>query len=280
MMINTASLFASVEMTRVDPHLFISNPETDFEAITENNPSLKEKMVSYLFENDMLNHEQTKAFDSNASFAAYYKHFGPLYRLIDLNHDQLPELIFSGYPASGEEKESLEIYTTVQGNVIRIYYEVGHLLAYKIQPNTNEILLYHHQYPCCLNASHNLNRLRLVNGKIQTYKRYFLGRDKDMVGPFFPKQVNWNGKYHSIKKEKVLFWSPAMVEQNAWLGRTPENKIATYDSTSVYTVLGEENGFEFVLMHGAPVSSKVNRVINTDNFKEIWIYGWIKKEKD
>lgn len=274
------SSFGSVEMTRVDPTLFIADPKTDFNSIEIINKELKQKMVEYLFDNDLLNHEKTKAFDSNAKFSEYYSFFGPQYRLFDMNHDGLPELVFCGVPASSEEKEFLEIYTTKQGNVVRVYSEPGFLMAYKVHPNTKEIVFYSHAYPCCSNASHNLDRLRLIGDQLSIYKRYFLGRDHDMVGPFFPKKSNFTGKYYRILEKKVLFWSPAQVDQNAWKTRSFTNRIAEYDSTAVYSILAEESGFYFVLMHGAPVSDKSNRVINTSNFSSISIYGWIKKEED
>jgi hypothetical protein len=161
--------------------------------------------------------------------------------------------------------------------VDQIYNEVGHLLAYKIQPNTKEILLFHHQYPCCVNASHNLNRLRLINGRFKLLKRYFLGRDHEMTGPFFPKKSKFTGVYKTLSKKTKLYWSPAMIQKDAWKSRSATNIIAAYDSLTVYTVLAKEKSWQFVLMKGAPVLEK-NNVINPTNFKDTWIYGWLKEE--
>lgn len=272
-----ANADASVSMTRVDPRIFIHDPQTDFDAISTTNEALKMKMVEYLFEQDMLDHLGTKAYDSNADFTKYYKQFGPLYRLVDLNRDAIPELLFNGYVAADDDKEYLEIYISEKGTVQRVFREVGHLLAYKIHPNTREVLLFHHQYPCCENASHNLNRLRLVGTKIVELKRYFLGRDHGMVGPFFPKKSVFTGVNKRFKEKTVVYWSPAVVTANAWPGRTAENKVATYDSASVYVVLAREKKWQFVLVKNAPLMER-SRVINPANFTNMWIYGWIRED--
>lgn len=272
-------LQASVSMTRVDPSIFIHDPLVNFEKVEIQNESLKLKMVEYLFLNDQLDHFGTKAYNSEASFLSYYKKFAPLYRLIDMNHDSIPELIFNGFISPDIDKEYLEIYGTDKGNVIRIFREVGHLIAYKIQPNTKEIVLFHHQYPCCENASHNLNRLRLVGAKIQQLNRYFLGRDSGMLGMFFPAKSKFSGQYSKLSKKTTLYWSNQRIEKGAWIGRTERNIIADYDSSVVYTVLAKEKSWEFVLMKGGPCLDKTNRVINPLNFQSLWIYGWINKEK-
>jgi hypothetical protein len=270
---------ASVSMTRVDPSLFIHQPLVDLNAITTTNEALKLKMVEYLFENDLLDHVGTKAYQVNASFLSYYKQFGSLYRLIDLNNDHLPELIFNGFISPENDKEYLEIYGTDKGNVIRLFREVGHILAYKIQPNTKEVLLFHHQYPCCENASHNLNRLRLVGSKIVSLNRYFLGRDTGMLGSFFPKKSKFTGRFKKLAKTTTLYWSNQRINRGAWVGRTEVNRIADYDTNVVYTVLATQKKWQFVLMKGAPKLDKGNRVINPANFTSMWIYGWIEQEE-
>jgi len=272
------SASAEVEMTRVDASLFIYQPITNFDSVLVNNEPLKRKMMAFLFDNDMIDHAGTRAYDAKATFLDYYKQYAPLYRLIDLNNDQIPELIFNGLVTPGDDREFLEIYGTVQGNVVRLYREIGHLLAYKVQPNTKEILLYHHQYPCCVNASHNLNRLRLIGEKFRVSKYYFLGRDKDMVGPFFPKKSTFTGKYGIFTTPITLRWSPAVVNSGAWKTRSEVNTIADFDSLSVYTVLATENGWDFVLMKTNPKLDKKNRVINPANFGETAIYGWVRRE--
>lgn len=271
----SAHVFSYVEMTRVDAKIFIANPETDFSKVQVKNEALKAKMVEFLFNNDMLDHVGTKAYDPSALFVNYYKQFAALYQLIDLNNDQIPELIFNGYGNDEREKEQLQIFTTVKGEVLSIYNEMGHLLAYKIHPNTKEVLLYHHQYPCCENASHNLNRVRMVNNKITLIKRYFVGRDTGMLGKFFPEKSTFSGKFLQTKAKTTLRWSPDEINQAAWPRRTEKNIIANYPDSTVYTVLAEKGKWSFVLMHGAPLVEE-NRVINPANFTNTWVYGWVR----
>jgi hypothetical protein len=268
--------FGYVEMTRVDAKIFIANPETDFMKIRIENEALKAKMIEFLFNNDLIDHIGTKAYDPAALFVNYYTQFASLYQLIDLNNDQVPELIFNGYPGEEKEKEQLQIFTTVKGELVSVYNEMGHLLAYKIHPNTKEVLLYHHQYPCCENASHNLNRLRLINNKVVLIKRYFLGRDHGMLGRFFPDKSTFSGKFYSTKSKVALHWSPEDIKESAWPKRSEKNIIANYPDSTAYAVLAEKGTWRFVIMHRSP-SVEENRVINPTNFSDTWIYGWIKK---
>lgn len=268
------SLVASVTMTRVDPALFIANPETDLDKVTVTNEALKRSMVKYLFDVDLLDHVGTKAYVTQAVFDTYYTQFSALYRLIDLNNDGLPELIFNGFVSSDDDKEYLEIYGTKKGVVTRLFKEIGHVLAYKIQPNTKEVMLYHHQYPCCENASHNLNRLRLIGNELQLQKRYFIGRDSGMVGPFFPKKVQFTSENKRFSKTTKLYWSPAIVTTDAWPRRSQTNVIASYAASSVYTVLAQTKSWSFVLVKSAPLITP-NNVINPANFLQTWIYGWV-----
>jgi len=268
---------ASVDMIRINPTLFLNQPQTEFSSITLANNGLKLRMVRYLFDHDMLNHEGTKAFALDAKFENYYQIMKENYRLIDLNNDQTPELIFSGYVSKDDEKEHFEIYRDEKGVPTKIYDEIGHLLAYKIHPYTQEILLYHHQYPCCANASHNINRLRLIDGRLQHVKRYFVAREAgDMKGSFFPVKTQFNGKYYSTHKIETLRWSGSVIAKNAWKDRFPKNTIARYESGSIYTILAQENGWNYVLMHTPPMIEE-NKVINPANFGEVAVFGWLKK---
>lgn len=272
----SALAFSYVEMTRVDAKIFIANPETDFSKIQVRNEALKAKMVEFLFKNDMIDHSGSLAYDPGALFVNYYKQFAPLYQLIDLNNDKVPELIFNGYPTEEREKERLQIFMTIKGEPVSVYNEMGHLLAYKIHPNTKEVLLYHHEYPCCGNASHNLNRLRLIDNKMTLIKRYFLGRDTGMLGKFFPEKSTFNGKFFFTKSKVSLYWSPEEITEVAWPGRSKKNIITNYSDSTAYSVLAEKGKWRFVIMHGAPVVEE-NRVINPSNFSNTWIYGWIKE---
>jgi hypothetical protein len=271
---------ASADMTRIRTELFIHNPLTDLDKITAQNDVLKRGLVSYLFAHDLLNHEGTKAFATDAKFEPYYAVFQSRYRLIDLDQDGNPELLFNGLVTSDDDRERIEIYRTENGIPQKIYDELGHVPAYKIQPNTGEILLYHHQYPCCLNASHNLDRLRLVQGKIQRIRRYFVARQAaDMKGTFFPEKSTFTGKYKTLKKEAVLRWSGKVIAKDAWVNRAPENIVARYEKGAVYTVLAEENGWYYVLMHSPPMLNMKERAVNPANLQETALYGWLDKRK-
>lgn len=268
---------AYVVMPRINEKLFIANPETDFSKIEIQNPALKVKMVRFLFDNTLIDHIGTKSYDADAQFLPYYKAFEKHYRLIDINHDQVPELIFSGYVSEEEDSEMFQIFVSERGELKIAFQEKGHLLAYKIQPNTQEVLLFHHQYPCCENASHNINRLRLVKGSIQQVKRYFVARDTKMKGNLFPNEVSFNGKFKYTKTEKTpLYWSNSIITKDAWIGRTASNLVANYPIKTPYTILATEGDWNYVIMHGSPLVEE-NRVINPSNFTQIWVYGWIKK---
>lgn len=268
-------LFGSITMSRIDPKLVISNPSIQFDSISLKDEVKLKNAVQFLFEEMLLDHIGSKAYDSKAKFETYFQVFGSNYRLIDLNNDGIPELIFNGFIDIDQENEMLEIYSMKSGVWTETFKGKGNLLAYKIHPNTNEVLLFLHQYPCCNNGSHNLDRLRLIKGKIQVVKKFFIGRDQGMVGPFFPSSTVFEKKYKTLKKNTVLRWSPSKVESNAWSGRTPENIITIYPKGTKYKVLGASKKWLFVLMKGAPEEGP-NVVINPLNFKETWIFGWIK----
>lgn len=268
-------------MRRVDVKLFIHQPQEDFSKIIIADEAKKEQLVRYLFDHDLINHQGTRAFAIDAQFAPYYAAFKDLYRLIDLNNDGNPEIIFEGLVSTDDEKEHVEIYTVKKGIPTRIYDEIGHFPAYKIHPNTGEVLLFQHQYPCCLNASHMIMRLRLVQGKIQAVKRYFVAREAgDMKGKFFPAKTTFTGKLATTKKSVDLRWSPGIITENAWKQRTQENRIASYPKGAKYQILAREKGWMYVRMQTAPEQETGNKVINTANFEETAIYGWLKSGND
>ena len=270
---------AEVHMTRINPALVIHNPETDFDQISVQDEKVKRGMVEKLFNADLLDHFGTKAYAVDADFSTYYTKQKDHFWLIDMNADSVPEIVFSGYTDPTDDREYFEVYLWNDGSGKRLCREVGHLLAYKVNSNTNEVLLYHHQYPCCSNASHNLNRLRLIKGKLQQLRSYFLGKEKDMVGPFLPKSSTFTGKYKTSKNAFKLNWSPAIVRTNAWIGRSNSNQIAGFDRLTVYVELAREKDWRFILVKNAPVPENGNRVINTSNFTSTYIYGWVR-EKD
>jgi len=269
---------ASVHMTRVDPALFIHQPKTDFTQISIQDEQLKRKLVEDLFNLNLLDHVGTKAYSTDATFPNYYANQKRNFWVIDLNADAIPEIVFSGYSDPSDDREFMEVYSINNGKGERIYREIGHLLAYKSNPNTNEVLLYHHQYPCCANASHNLNRLRLIKGKIKLNKMYFLGKETGLVGPFFPLTSVFTSKYKTAKRSFKLNWSPASVNENAWEGRTNSNQIAIFDSLSIYVELARQKNWRFILVKNPPKAENGNRVINTSNFTSTYIFGWARKE--
>lgn len=263
-------------MPRVEPSLFIHQPRTDFESIQYKDESLKKQLMKELFDADLVDHFGSHAYDLNAKFEAYYERYKNNFYCFDLDRDSIPEIVFSGIFAPEDDREIMEIYSRQRGKLKNVFKQIGHLLAFKIHPNTNEILLYHHQYPCCDNASHNLNRLRFIQGNVKQLKQFFIGKESDLVQPFFPDKSVFTGENYLAKKEIELRWSPAEVEVNAWKGRTPSNQIARYGAGSVYSILGKKGRWKFVLIKAVPLADKKNRVINPDNFTETFVFGWIK----
>lgn len=270
---------ASVDMTRIKAELFIAQPRTSFDSIVRKDPMLKKQLIQQLFDKDMVNHELSKAFSADARFDAYYTHFEKSYQLIDMDQDGVFELVFSGFVSRDDEKEHFEIYAFNNGKPARLYEGIGHLLAYKVHPNTGEILLYHHQYPCCLNASHNINRLRKTGNKLQLLKKYFVAREAgDMKGRFFPEKTSFSGKYKMTKTITKLHWSPDEIAREAWVGRVPQNVVARYPEKSIYRVLAKEQGWQYVLMYTPPLQ-ETNLVINPANFSDVKVFGWIRVEE-
>ena len=273
----SSSVFATVHVTRVNPALFIHKPQTDFNSVSVQDDVLKRRLIEQLFNADLLDHFGTRAYATDAVFQTYFENQKANFWLMDLDADSSPEIIFSGKSDPTDEREFFEIYTLKNGSGKRLCREIGHLLAYKINPNTKEILLYHHQYPCCANASHNINRMRLVNGKIQQLKYYFIAQETDLKGSFFPESSNFDSKHEIAKSDFVMNWSPEVISEGAWTGRTNSNRIAKFDRLSIYVELARKGGWSYVLLKTAPVDEPGNRVINTSNFSETSIFGWVKR---
>ena len=265
---------ASYSMREINPDLFLPGIQRDFKKVDLPDEAVKKAAVKYLFDQEFIAHVATKAYSPTANFDDYYSKYAANYHLLDLDKDGISELIFNGFIDEQADMESIEIFQAVKNEWLNIFADKGNLAGYKIQPNTGEILLYQHVYPCCNNGSHNLNRLRLVGNKFQQIKRYFIGRDDNMKGQFFPKSSQFDGKFHILRDTITLFWSPEIISQQAWRGRTEENKIARFPAGTVYSVLSKKGKWKYVLMHGAPLLDP-NRVINPSNFNDIWIYGWI-----
>jgi hypothetical protein len=264
-----------VVMPRIDAKLFINKPRTDFNAIYLNEPAKLEKAVTWLFNANQLNHEMTKSMDSSFQFNAYWKVFQASWHLIDMNHDGNPELIFSGKPFQEDVKEQFSLY--VQYGLVwkEVFWDDGHLLAFKIHPRTQEILLYQHRYPCCTQSTHSVNRLRWLKNRLYEMKRFFLARDKgDMKGVFFPRKSVFKANYQRLNSKTMLYWSKGFVTKGASLF-SETNAIIHYPAGAYYKLLAVEDKWMYVQMVSSPVM-ETSAVANAENLKTVKYFGWMK----
>lgn len=263
-------------MTRVNAHLFVNGAKTDFSQITIQNEQLKKDLVKTLFENDIIAHENSHAYNRDASFEVYFKTASSHFSLLDLNTDGRPELIFQGYLISGDDKEFTEIYAFNGEDYELAYTEVGHLLAYKIHPNTKEIVLFQHQYPCCSSASHNIHTLRLINKRIYSKSKYFLARDGGMLGNFFPENCHFGGEFKKLKTKTMLYWSDSIIGDNASLN-AKSNAMIHYPKGTVYRELARRKSWSYILTRGTPVQEK-SKSVNGENLAKMAVFAWIKSQ--
>ena len=262
-------------MPDVPAALFVNGGRTDFDSVLVIDDDFVKHEVKLLFDNDLLSHPFTKSHEANASFENYWKIYRTSWRRCDLNMDDRFELFFNGIVNFQDSMEILEIYVLKDIDYEAVYSSQGRLLAYKIQPFTKEIILYHHQYPCCESASHNINAIRIIDDKINLRKKYFVARP-DMKGVFFPKAVMFDDQYEYLQNKTKLYWSGGVINRDAWTRRTPSNVICRYKKETAYKVLAIEDGWKFVLMNGGPIQED-SRVINTSNFIDVKIFGWIRE---
>lgn len=253
--------------------IFVNEGKTDFNNIFITNESELNENVNQLFDDDVLNHEYSKAFDLNSKFVDYWLKQKQFWHLIDLNHDGVNEMFYSNDNLQAEDI-SFEIYVKANNKYVARYFEKGKLIAYKIHPKTNEIILFRHQYPCCSNISHNIEMVRFLNNNFHLRKKYFVARPDEMKTKLFPSKVNYKSNYHYLKEESKIRWSAEVIKEKA--ARTSnENVISKFPKGSVYKVLSIEKGWKYVLMCSEP-SKETNRIINPANFVNTHIYGWIK----
>lgn len=266
------SSFSQENPTLVDiPHeVFVNGGKTDFESFLFVDASLKEK-VQQLHKDNELGHEH--AFD----FKLYWNHYKDQWHYIQFHESKEVYLIFIGLKFFDDEREYVEIFDIKKdGGPKLIYSTIGRLLAYKHHSFTNELVLFIHEYPCCRSASHSIYTVRNIGNDINIKKRFFVGRDiGDMVGPFFPMTVNFSDKYEILKEKTELRWSPAIVEENAYINWTHSNFMIHYNPGAVYKVLHEINGWQFVIMYSG-IAEEQSMVLNYTNFKYTGVYGWIK----
>jgi hypothetical protein len=265
---------AAVIMPRVDVNLFINEPNTDFKAIYLNRASEIKKSVAWLFETDRLSHDYTKSVNRFNKFEKYWNLFKDKWYFIDMNQDGQPELIFSGKPSNADEKEMFSLYANYGSVWKEIYWDDGHLIAFKIHPRTKEVLLYHHRYPCCSQSTHSIVRLRFLNNKVYQMKRYFLARDSGMKGQFFPVKSLFKKKYSHLKEKTMLYWSKGKISNQA-SQYCNTNEIIHFPIGSVFKVLAREERWLYVQMISPPVNES-SSVVNAANLKETKFFGWIQ----
>ena len=272
----TTQLLADVVvMPRVDVKLFVNKGKTDFNKAFSQDIELKKKELKWLFDNNQLDHDFSKAVRLEMEFEPYWEHFKSNWYLVDLDKDGQEELIFSGKPLVSEDKERFTIYVKYGSIWKEVFWDDGHLLAYKKHPRTGEIILYHHRYPCCSQFTHLIQKVRWVRNKVRTTQRYFLARDKGMKGQFFPKSPSfYPNRYHQLKKTTMLYWSKGKIRSGAAMF-SPTNEIIHFPHNSYYQILAREGKWCYVMMVSPPIIEE-SMVANPNNLTEARFYGWIK----
>jgi hypothetical protein len=261
-------------MPRVSVKLFVNHGKTDFETVFSKDKEAKKAAVNWLFENNRLDHDFSKAVSPDLEFGPYWEHFAEMWHLVDLDLDGKNELIFSGKPIVSDEKERFALFANYGQVWKEVFWDDGHLMAYKIHPNTGEIILYHHRYPCCTNSTHLIQKIRWLRNRLHSTKRYFLARDKDMKGQFFPKKAFYPSKYRILKSETMLYWSKGKINAKAAVF-SPKNEIIHFPANAYYQILAREGAWKYVMMVSPPKTEE-SMVANPANLQESRFYGWIK----
>lgn len=267
-------LAAVVVMPRVDVKLFVNHGKTDFENVFSKDIAAKKAAVAWLFENDILDHDYSKAVNPDLPFEPYWERFEKSWHLVDLNKDGTNELIFSGKTQVSEEKERFALYANYGEVWKEVYWDDGHLMAYKIHPNTGEIILFHHRYPCCSQSTHMIEKVRWLRNRLHSTKRYFLARDTGMKGQFFPKKAFYPSTYRVLKSETMLYWSKGKISAGAAIF-SPKNEIIHFPAKAYYQILAREGAWKYVMMVSPPKMEE-SLVANPANLQECRYYGWIK----
>ena len=258
---------------------FINDGNENLETIFIESNQTK-KNVELLFNLDRLDHEFTKAFNLDAKFTDYWNKNKFNWHFIDLNNDGVFELIFSANPSGkNDEYSSIEVYVFKKNKSIPflIYKESGALFAFKVHPNTNEIILFQHRFPCCSSFSHNINMIRIVNNKIILRKKYFVINKTGENEIFYPKSFHYDSRYHYLNRNEILRWSCGEKSKNL-KGNFLENIIAIYPENSPYKIIYSTTNWKYVLMYAPPMKSKkIKTLITKENFLDVRVFGWIKK---
>jgi len=264
---------STLSLVDVPANVFVNKGKTNLDSIFHRTGV--ESAVQEVFNQRILYHDYTLEINPNSNFETYWSVFENRWNFVDLNNDGTYELIMQGQNTNLDEKEFVEMYKKSTNGWEKIHSEVGRLLAYKIHPNTQKIILYQHRYPCCKSASHTIIAVRLLRDKIYTTSRFFVGRDNgDMVGPFYPDSVQYTSSFKLLKNKTLLRWSPKVVEENAFLGYSATNAIIHYDEGAIYKSLYSKDNWSFVLMYSGIVTEQAV-VINPANFQFKPVYGWI-----
>ena len=271
--------FSNVNSIEINSLTFVNNGKTDFSKIYENSENLKEN-IEILFNKDFLDHAYTRAYDIDADFEFYWSKNKMNWHFIDLNNDKINELLFLSNPSGKPDLYSLtELYVKKNNRFKLIYSESGAIYAYKIHKNTKEIVLFHHKFPCCSSKSNNIDMIRVINGKIKLRKKYFIANSEILKSNYIPKSVHYDIKFHYLTKETTLRWSSNNLSKKTG-NFLNENIIAFYPSKAPYKVLFSNRKWNYVLFYEAPLKSKKSTsAINPDNFSDVYVYGWIEKER-
>lgn len=272
-------LAETASLKDIPSNVFVNKGKTDFETLLIQKEGLKEKIKILFQQKDLLQHEFSKFFDSNANFDNYWKVHAQNWYEVTFNKHGDKLLLYYGKVMRSDIKEHVEIYKITENGAQRLWADHGNLLAYQYHPYTKELVLYQHKYPCCNSASHTIIQLRFIDGEILTKDRFFVGRDTgDMVGPFYPDSVRYPKKFEHLEEKTLLRWSPAVVSENAFLGRTQENKMIHFKEGAIYQVLFSNEEWDFVLMFNG-INEEQSMVLNHTNFINRPIYGWMRRKK-
>lgn len=260
-------------MPRVDVKLFVNKGRTDFDSIFNPNRSEVKEAVRWLFDNNTIDHDYSKAVNSDYKFGPYWKNYSAMWNSVDLDKDGKNELIFSGKPLISDDKESFSLFVQYGKVWKEVFWDDGHLMAYKIHPNTGEVILFHHRYPCCSQFTHMIHRVRWIRNKLHSTKRYFLARDTAMKGDFFPSSSKYPKKYKKLRKNTILRWSKGVIKKGAAMF-SPTNEIIHFPKDSYYQILYAKSRWRYVMMVSPPTIEE-SMVANAHNLQESRFYGWI-----
>lgn len=266
----------------INPGQLIEN-KIDWKKLDVIKPEVKKELITSLIEDKKIFLCHSGNINKDKDLDKFMEMHAANFHLIDLNADGTYELVFNGYDCEDTDNEFLYIYAKSEDKYNIVYTKKGNIIGYKTNPNTEEILLIHYNYPCCRNGTNNLNTLRFVDGKVIEFrKELFIGRINHMVGPFLPDSIDRNGKVITANKEIELRWSSDIVDTLAWKGTYQKNIILAYKKGSKFRVLAKkknknDESWLFVISRSAPILSK-GYIVEPSNFKTTKVYGWIRED--